>query len=46
MGDVIGAFKIAILTYLIAFFVCGLVGVIILIVRKVISNREKEIEPA
>jgi hypothetical protein len=44
MGDVIGAFKIAILTYILGLFACGLVGVIVLIIRKITSNREKEIE--
>ena len=44
MGDVIGAFKIAILTYILGLLTCGLVGVIILIVRKLTSIREKGIE--
>jgi len=44
MGDVIGAFKIDILTYILGLFTCGLVGVIVLLIRKITSNREKEIE--
>jgi hypothetical protein len=43
MGDVTGAFKLAILTYILGLLTCGLIGVIILIVRKLTSNREKEI---
>ncbi len=46
MGNVMGAFKIAILTYIFGLFACVLVGVIIVIVRKFTSNREKEVEQA
>jgi hypothetical protein len=41
MKDVIVAFKIAILTYTLGLFSCGLVGVIILIVKKITSKREE-----
>jgi quinol-cytochrome oxidoreductase complex cytochrome b subunit len=44
MGDVIIAFRIAILTYILGILTCGLVGIIILIVRKITSNREEGVE--
>jgi hypothetical protein len=44
MGDVIVAFRIAILTYALGLFACGLVGVIILVIRKITSSREKGVE--
>jgi hypothetical protein len=44
MGDVVIAFRIAILTYMLGLFSCGLVGIIILIVRKITSKREEGVE--
>jgi len=44
MNDIIVASKIAILTYILGLFSCGLVGVIILMVRKIISNKEEGAE--
>ena len=41
MNDIIVASKIAFLTYILGLFSCGLVGVIILMVRKITSNREE-----
>jgi hypothetical protein len=40
MNDIIVASKIALLTYILGLFSCGLVGVIILMVKKITSNRE------
>ncbi len=44
MKDVIVACRIAILTYTLGLLACGLVGVILLILRKMTSNSEKEVE--
>jgi uncharacterized membrane protein required for colicin V production len=44
MADIIVALRIAILTYALGLLASGLVGVIILIVRKITSNRAKGVE--
>jgi len=44
MADVIVALRIAILTYALGLFACGLVGGIILVVRKITSDRSKGVE--
>ena len=44
MGDVGVAFKIAILTYALGCLACGLVGVILFIVRKVTLSKEEGVE--
>jgi len=44
MVDIIVAFKIAMLTYILGLVTCGLVGVIVLLIRKITANRGKEIE--
>ena len=41
MADVIVALRIAILTYALGLLACGLVGVIVLIIRKITSDRNK-----
>jgi len=41
MKEIITAFTIALLTYALGLLTCGLVGVIILIVKKIVSNREE-----
>ncbi len=44
MKDVMVACRIAILAYTLGALACGLVGVILLILRKMTANREKEVE--
>lgn len=44
MADVSVALKVAGLACILAFLICGLVGVIILVIRKITSKREEGVE--
>jgi len=44
MADVIVALRIAILTYALGLLACGLVGGIVLVIRKITSDRSKGVE--
>ena len=44
MADVSVALKIGGLACILAFFICGLVGVIILVIRKITSKKDEGVE--
>ena len=44
MGNLIDAFRVAILTYIFGIFTSGLIGIIILIIKKITYKREEEAE--